>query len=77
MQCLLVRDAFVDGAPIEQAYILRAASGGLVLQTRVTSSPEHFQRACDLAEVLLRDLERPADAAGVSADGPPEAHLDE
>jgi hypothetical protein len=57
MQCLLVRDAQVDGKPIEQAYLLRPAPRGLVLQTRVTSSPEHFSKASDLAEVLLRDLQ--------------------
>lgn len=57
MQCLLVRDAKVDGKPIEQAYLLRSAPRGLVLQTRVTSSPEHFSKASDLAEVLLRDLQ--------------------
>lgn len=57
MQCLLVRDAVVNGAPIEQAYLLRAAPDDLVLQTRVTSTPERFRAACDLAAVLLRDLQ--------------------
>jgi hypothetical protein len=57
MQCLLIRDAAVDGKPIEQAYLLREAPDGMVLQTRVTSSPAHFQSASDLAEVLLRDLQ--------------------
>lgn len=57
LQCLLVRDAQVDGKPIEQAYVLREAFDDLVLQARVTSSPEHFAKACDLLEVLLRNLE--------------------
>jgi hypothetical protein len=57
LQCLLIRDAAVDGKPIEQAYLLREAPDGMVLQTRVTSSPAHFQKASDLAEVLLRDLQ--------------------
>lgn len=57
MECLLVRDAMVDGEPIEQAYLLRPAPGDCVLQTRVTSTPAKFRAACDLAEVLLRDLE--------------------
>ncbi|MBZ0151520.1 MAG: hypothetical protein IT456_25275 [Planctomycetes bacterium] len=56
LQCLLVRNATADGQPIEQAYLLRSAPEGLVLQTRVTSSPDTFARAGDLAEVLLRDL---------------------
>ena len=63
MQCLLVRDAEVDGAVIEQAYLLCAAPDGLVLQTRVTSTPERFRAAGDLVEVLLRDLQFAAGAA--------------
>ena len=55
-ECLCVRGAIVNGAPIEQAYLLRNAPDELVLQTRVTSSPEHFSRACDVAEVLLAHL---------------------
>ena len=55
--CLLVHDAVVDGQPIEQAYLLRPAGDGLVLEVRVTSSPATFPRACDLAEVLLGHLE--------------------
>lgn len=55
-ECLCVRGAIVNGAPIEQAYLLRNAPDALVLQTRVTSSPEHFSRACDVAEVLLAHL---------------------
>lgn len=64
MPCLLVRDAMVDGKPIEQAYLLRDAGDGLVLQTRVTSSPEHFQRANELAELLHRDLQFAGAGAG-------------
>jgi len=63
MESLCVRGGSVDGKPIEQAYLLRAAPGGLVLQTRVTSSPERFSQACDLAEVLLRDMQLPEDSA--------------
>ncbi|MBL9076194.1 MAG: hypothetical protein JNL08_01740 [Planctomycetes bacterium] len=55
-ECLLVRDAVLDGAPIEQAYLLQAAPGERVLQVRVTATPSDFRRACDLASVLLRDL---------------------
>ncbi len=57
MQCLLVRDAAIEGKPIEQAYLLRATPDDLVLQTRVTSTPEHFEQAGNLAEILLRDLQ--------------------
>jgi len=64
MECLLVRDAVVDKAPIEQAYILRSAPGDIVLQARVTSTPSHFRRACDLAQVLLRDLQFLEEAVG-------------
>ncbi len=56
MECLLIRNAVVDGDPIEQAYFLRDAGDDLVLQARATSSPATFGRACDLVEVLLRDL---------------------
>jgi hypothetical protein len=63
MQCLLVRDATIEGKPIEQAYILRGAPDDLVLQTRVTSSPEKFTKAADLAEVLLRDLQFAGEAS--------------
>lgn len=56
MPCLLVRGGVVDGKPIEQAYLLRDAPEDMVLQTRVTSSPERFAKAADLAEVLLRNL---------------------
>lgn len=62
-QCLLVRDAVVDGQPIEQAYLLRDAGDGLVLEVRVTSSPATFSRACDLAQVLLGHLEFADDAS--------------
>ena len=61
--CLLVRDAVVDGQPIEQAYLLRPAGDGLVLEVRVTSSPATFPRACELAEVLLGHLEFTGDAS--------------
>lgn len=57
LACLLVRAVEVDGAPIEQAYLLRAAPDDLVLQTRVTSTPERMPAANGLAEVLLRDLQ--------------------
>lgn len=56
LQCLLVRDATVDGKPIEQAYLLRHAPDDRVLQVRVTSTPERFAAAADLAGVLLRHL---------------------
>ncbi len=55
-ECLCVRGGTVNGASIEQAYLLREAPDAMVLQTRVTSSPEHFRRACDVAEVLLANL---------------------
>lgn len=61
MASLCVRGGSIDGKPIEQAYLLRSAPDGLVLQTRVTSSPERFAQACDLAEVLLRDLQLAGD----------------
>lgn len=64
LECLLVRDAEVDRSPIEQAYILRGAPGDMVLQTRVTSTPSHFRRAADLAQVLLRDLHFLDEATG-------------
>lgn len=60
--CLLVHDAVVDRQPIEQAYLLRSAGDGLVLEVRVTSSPATFQRACELAEVLLGHLAFAGDA---------------
>jgi hypothetical protein len=66
----LVRDAVVNGAAIEQAYMLREGPRGLVLQTRVTSSPEHFQKAGDLAEILLRDLVLPTEATEATEETP-------
>lgn len=71
-QGLLVHDAVVDGQPIEQAYLLRPAGDGLVLEVRVTSSPAKFSRACDLAQVLLGHLEFAGDASMSEAD---RAHL--
>ena len=61
LQCLLVRDATIDGKPIEQAYLLRAAPDDRVLQVRVTSTPERFHAAADLAGVLLRNLQFPGE----------------
>ena len=56
LACLGVRNMQVDGASIEQAYLLKAAPDDDVLHVRVTASPEEITRALDLTEVLLRDI---------------------
>lgn len=68
LQALLIKDATVNGQAVEQAYILRDAFDGLVLQVRVTSSPAHAERAGQLAEVLLRDLQFPGAPGAVSGE---------
>lgn len=57
MECLHVRDAQVQGQPVEQAHMLRTAPGDFVVHACVTATPSTVQRGFDLAAVLLQDLQ--------------------
>lgn len=58
MPCLAMRNYRVDGELLEQAFLLKDVhSAELVLVARVTASPEDMERAMNVAEVVLRDLQ--------------------
>ncbi|MCC6782574.1 MAG: hypothetical protein IT457_07000 [Planctomycetes bacterium] len=59
LPCLAIRNVLVNGAPVEQVYLLRDAQGagtGLVLEARVTSTAEGMPQALELVEFLLGRL---------------------
>ncbi len=67
--CLAVRDLLVNGEQLDQAYLARPSHAhGLTLVCRVTASREHFTRAMNTAEVVLRAMN-----AGVEIDSSPES----
>lgn len=60
VRCLWVRGGVVAGAPIQQGYLLRDLPPDHVLEVRLTSTPERFPQACELADALLSEF-RPAE----------------
>jgi len=58
--CLAVRDLVIDGARLDQAYLLRPSHrDGLTLVCRVTADRENMTRAMNTAEVILTSLQGP------------------
>ena len=60
LPCLAVRDLMVDGAPLDQAYLVRESSrDDLALVCRVTADRANMTRAMNTAEVILTSLNGP------------------
>lgn len=58
-EVLAVRGAVVDGATIEQAYLLAPLGADDVVRARMTATPETFERGVDLAGSVLASLHVP------------------
>ncbi len=56
LACLFIRNVAIDGKPIEQGYLLRPLDAETALEARLTSTPEDFPQACELADTLFADL---------------------
>ena len=58
--CLAVRDLLIDGALLDQDYILRPSHRErLTLVCRVTADRENIERAMNTAEVIMNSLQGP------------------
>lgn len=59
-EVLAVRGAVVDGAPLEQTYLLAPLGADHVVRARVTATPATIERGVDLAGSVLASLRVPA-----------------
>lgn len=74
IQALGVRNIADGNQPLEQYHMLIPFSDdSRVLRARVTTTPEHAAKACNLAELILNSCQFPPPPASEESDGTPES----